>query len=98
MAVAARGPFRTVSAESDNFDDEKTLGEAWQSRAAVRPSRSGPPCFFTATVIAASPASAADEPADGIHFLNQTNRTRTVTIGDVFDKIDGIDKDKPRPL
>ena len=37
-----------------------------------------------------------NNPADmagGIHFFNQTARTRTVTIGDVFDKIDGIDKD-----
>jgi hypothetical protein len=37
-----------------------------------------------------------NNPADmagGIHFYNQTNRTRTVTIGNVFDKIDGIDKD-----
>ncbi|MBI2978219.1 MAG: hypothetical protein HYY38_05210 [Rhodospirillales bacterium] len=37
-----------------------------------------------------------NNPADmagGIHFFNRTDRTRTVTIGDVFDKIDGIDKD-----
>jgi len=37
-----------------------------------------------------------NNPADmagGVHFFNRTNGTRTVTIGDVFDKIDGIDKD-----
>jgi hypothetical protein len=37
-----------------------------------------------------------NNPADiagGIHFFNRTAGTRTVTIGDVYDKIDGIDKD-----
>lgn len=35
----------------------------------------------------------AADMAGGIHFYDQTARTRAITIGDVFDKIDGIDKD-----
>ncbi|MCH7864248.1 MAG: porin [Proteobacteria bacterium] len=37
-----------------------------------------------------------NNPADmagGIHFYNKTTGARTVTIGDVIDKVDGIDKD-----
>lgn len=122
VAASAWGPFHTVSAESDEFNDEKyregsvtilNRNVTILNRNKTVPFRAA--SLLTAAVIAPSPVSADDEqaggpikdgygrkiangnnPADmagGIHFFNQTDRTRTITIGDVFDKIDGIDKD-----
>ena len=46
--------------------------------------------------LSGSDLAAGNNPADmagGIQFYNRTARTRPVTIGDVIDKVDGIDKD-----
>lgn len=46
--------------------------------------------------LSGSDLAVGNNPADmagGIHFYNRTTGGRTVTIGDVIDKVDGIDKD-----
>jgi len=46
--------------------------------------------------LSGSGLAVGNNPADmagGIHFYNKTTGARTVKLGDVFDKIDGIDKD-----
>ena len=46
--------------------------------------------------LSGSDLAAGNNPADmagGIHFYNRTTGARSVTIGDVIDKVDGIDKD-----
>ena len=46
--------------------------------------------------LSGSDLAAGNNPADmagGIQFYNRTTGARTVTIGDVIDKVDGIDKD-----
>ena len=49
-----------------------------------------------ATDLSGSDLAVGNNPADmagGIHFYNRTTGGRIVTIGDVIDKVDGIDKD-----
>ena len=46
--------------------------------------------------LSGSDLAVGNNPADmagGIHFYNRTTGGRTITIGDVIDKVDGIDKD-----
>ena len=46
--------------------------------------------------LSGSDLAAGNNPADiagGIHFYNKTTGARAVTMGDVFDKVDGIDKE-----
>jgi len=48
-----------------------------------------------ATDLSGSDLAVGNNPADmagGIHFYNKTTGARTVTMGDVIDKVDGIDK------
>jgi len=48
-----------------------------------------------ATDLSGSDLATGNNPADmagGIHFYNKTTGARSVTLGDVFDKVDGLDK------
>ncbi|MGH7947091.1 MAG: hypothetical protein ACREF9_19115, partial [Opitutaceae bacterium] len=65
VTAGSRGPFRTVSAESDKFNDEKYRGGSVTIRNRNETVLFRAALFFVAAVIAASPVSAADEQAGG---------------------------------
>ncbi|HEX9569872.1 MAG TPA: hypothetical protein VF987_09360, partial [Rhodospirillales bacterium] len=65
VTAGARGPFHTVSAESDKFDDEKYRGGSVTIRNRNKTVLFRAALFFVAAVIAASPVSADDEQAGG---------------------------------